>query len=73
MIMYEKKTAEDLRKRMEAMEQEVSGQSPDKTAAAQKKAAAYNAAFWETMHTGVPQDALKEGRDGSGGYLVPDT
>ena len=73
MIMYGKKTAEDLRKRMEAMEQEVTGQRPDKSAAAQKKAAAYNAAFWEAMHTGVPQDALKEGRDGSGGYLVPDT
>lgn len=25
------------------------------------------------MHTGMPQNAMKEGSDGSGGYLVPDT
>lgn len=37
------------------------------------KDAAYNTAFWDSMHTGILQNILKEGSDGSGGYLVPDT
>ena len=56
---------------------ELSGNTVEKqtnnTAEAKKKAEAYNTAFWETMHTGMPQNTLKEGSDGSGGYLVPDT
>ena len=34
---------------------------------------AYASAFWDAMHTGMPQNALKKGSDGSGGYLIPDT
>ena len=37
-----------------------------------RKAAAYSKAFWEHMHTGMPENALREGSDGAGGYLVPD-
>jgi HK97 family phage major capsid protein len=40
--------------------------------AAVRKAAAYSKAFWEHMHTGMPENALREGSDGAGGYLVPD-
>ena len=35
--------------------------------------ATYKNAFWENMHTGVPQNALKESSSSSGGYLVPDS
>lgn len=67
------RTYEELKSRLD----ELSGNTVEKqinnTAEAKKKAEAYNIAFWETMHTGMPQNALKEGSDGSGGYLVPDT
>ena len=59
--------------RLNAMAAEYSGKKPDPTAEAKKQAAAYNAAFWEHMHTGMPQNGLKAGSDGAGGYLVPDT
>ncbi len=32
----------------------------------------YNKAFWDGMQTGYVSNALKEGSDGSGGYLVSD-
>lgn len=71
--MYGMRTAEDLLKELEAMDQEVYGRRQNESAEARKKAQAYSTAFWETMHTGMPSAALKEGSDGSGGYLVPDT
>ena len=67
------RTYEELKSRLD----ELSGNTVEKqtknTAEAKKKAEAYNTAFWETMHTGMPQNTLKEGSDGSGGFLVPDT
>ena len=63
--------------RLRVLEDEIYGKKGEKRPAednsAVKKAAIYNKAFWEHMHTGVPENALKGGSDGSGGYLVPDT
>ena len=66
-------TAADAMRRLEEMAEEFSGKKADSSAEAKKKAAAYNAAFWDTMHTGMPHNDLNVGSDGSGGYLVPDT
>ena len=63
----------DAMRRLEEMAAEISGKKADPSAEARKQAAAYNAAFWDTMHTGMAQNSLKEGSDGAGGYLVPDT
>ncbi len=60
-------------RRLEEMKAQWSGKKAEPSAEAKKQAAAYNAAFWETMHTGMPQNGLKVGSDGAGGYLVPDT
>ncbi len=67
------KTYEELNERLEALAVGIPEKKAAKEAAAVKKAEAYNTAFWEAMHTGMAQNALKEGSDGSGGYLVPDT
>ena len=67
------KTYDELNNRLEALADEIPEKKAAKDAAAAKKAEAYNTAFWETMHTGMAQNAMKEGSDGSGGYLVPDT
>ena len=67
------RTYEELMTRLDEMSGKAAERQADKTTEAKKKAEAYNTAFWETMHTGMPQNALKEGSDGSGGYLVPDT
>ena len=67
------RNADEAIRRLEEMEAQWSGKKADPSAEAKKQAAAYNAAFWETMHTGMPQNALKMGSDGSGGFLVPDT
>jgi len=67
------RTYEELKSRLDELSGKTAEKQADKTAEAKKKAEAYNNAFWETMHTGMPQNALKEGGDGSGGYLVPDT
>jgi len=67
------KTYDELNNRLEALADEIPEKKAAKEAAAAKKAEAYNTAFWETMHTGMVQNTLKEGSDGSGGYLVPDT
>lgn len=67
------RTVEGVLRRLEEMEAEFTGKKAGPSAEAKKQAAAYNAAFWETMHTGIPQNSLKEGSDGAGGYLVPDT
>ena len=67
------RTAADAMRRLEELEAQITGKKVDPSAEAKKQAAAYNAAFWETMHTGMPQNSLKAGSDGAGGYLVPDT
>ena len=65
--------ADELMSRLDKIAENIPEIQRDKTEAAARKAAAYNTAFWGTMHTGIPHNALKEGSDGSGGYLVPDT
>ena len=65
--------ASDLMARLDAIAETIPEQKAERTAAAIRKAEAYNEAFWDTMHTGMPHNALKEGSDGAGGYLVPDT
>ena len=67
------RSVDEAKRRLDEMVAEFSGKTPDFSAEAQKKAEAYNAAFWETMHTGMPQNNMKEGSDGAGGYLVTDT
>lgn len=67
------KTAAEALRRLEELAVEMSGKKPDPTAVAKKLEAAYSTAFWDTMHTGMPTNALKAGSDGAGGYLVPDT
>ena len=67
------RTYEELKSRLDELSGNTAEKQTNNTAEAKKKAEAYNTAFWETMHTGMPQNALKEGSDGSGGYLVPDT
>ncbi|MBO5324397.1 MAG: phage major capsid protein [Oscillospiraceae bacterium] len=67
------RNADELMARLDAIADTIPEIQRDKAEAAARKAAAYNAAFWDTMHTGMPHNALKEGSDGSGGYLVPDT
>ena len=67
------RTAAEAMRRLEELEAQSTGKKVDPSAEAKKQAAAYNAAFWEHMHTGMPQNGLKAGSDGAGGYLVPDT
>ena len=67
------RTYEELKSRLDELSGNTVEKRTNNTAEAKKKAEAYNTAFWETMHTGMPQNTLKEGSDGSGGYLVPDT
>ena len=67
------RTYEELKSRLDELSGNTVEKQTNNTAEAKKKAEAYNTAFWETMHTGMPQNSLKEGSDGSGGYLVPDT
>ena len=67
------RTAADAMRRLEELAAEISSKKADASAEAKKQATAYNVAFWEHMHTGLPQNSLKVGSDGAGGYLVPDT
>ena len=71
--MSNKRTYNKLMARLEAIADTIPEKKAEKAAAAIRKAEAYNTAFWDTMHTGIPHNALKEGCDGTGGYLVPDT
>ncbi len=71
--MNNTRNASDLMARLDAIAENIPEIQRDKTEAAARKAAAYNTAFWDTMHTGMPHNALKEGSDGTGGYLVPNT
>ena len=69
--MMNERTIDELKARLAEIEAEVKGTKVDKTATDEKKEKIYNSAFWEHMHTGMPSNALKEGSDGAGGYLVP--
>lgn len=71
--MKEQRTYDELKRQLDAWAEEMTGKKQDLSAEARKKAQAYSAAFWDTMRTGMPQNALKEGSDGAGGFLVPDT
>ena len=70
-------TVEKYNARLQAMKEEMDGITPEVKAARAteakcKKDAAYSKAYWEHMYTGLPENVLREGSDGSGGYLVPD-
>ena len=71
--MNNQKTYNEMMARLDAIAETIREKQAERTAAAIRKAEIYNEAFWDTMHTGMPHNALKEGSDGSGGYLVPDT
>ena len=71
--MKEQRTYDELKQQLDAWAEEMTGKKPDLSAEARKKAQAYSEAFWDTMRTGMPQNVLKEGSDGAGGFLVPDT
>ena len=66
-------TAADAMRRLEEMAMEFNSKKAEPSSEDKKQAAAYNVAFWDTMHTGMPHNDLNVGSDGSGGYLVPDT
>lgn len=68
------KNISEIDARFDAMDPEISrrkknGSKSDET---ELKKAAYSLAFWEHMHTGMPENSLKAGSDGAGGYLIPD-
>lgn len=71
--MNNQKTYNEMMARLDAIAEIIPEKQAERTAAAIRKAKIYNEAFWDTMHTGMPHNTLKEGGDGSGGYLVPDT
>ena len=64
-----KKTYNDYLARLDALKEKALDSSKEECKADE----IYACAFWDAMHTGMPQNALKKGSDGSGGYLVPDT
>lgn len=60
-----------LRERLDKLGEEITGKAKIKESVT--KGAVYNSAFWANMQRAEISDSLKEGSDGSGGYLVPDT
>lgn len=70
--MENTRTYEELKRRLDGMLEDISGRKQDISAETAQKAEAYRTAFWKAMCTGAAQNALREGGDGSGGYLVPD-
>ena len=58
--------------RFDAFSKEIFEKNSENSAEMKIKQRIYNAAFWNGMQTGYVSNALKEGSDGSGGYLVPD-
>ena len=64
---------DDYLSRLESLKEETTQITCTSTEEKCKDDKAYASAFWDAMHTGMPQNALKKGSDGSGGYLVPDT
>ena len=71
--MNNTKTYNDYLARLDALKEEMLGIKRDPTAEERKIEAEYAVAFKDMLHTGMPQNALKKGSDGSGGFLVPDT
>ena len=60
------------KERLDAFSKEIFGKKTETSSEIKIKQRIYNTAFWEGMQTGYVSNALKEGNDGSGGYLVPD-
>ena len=65
-------TVDTLKARLDKMAEEFNGTKADTTKKA-KDDTAYRKAFFDHLHTGMPTNELKEGSDGAGGYLVPDS
>ncbi len=60
------------KERFDAFSKEIFEMKTENSAEMKIKQRIYNTAFWDGMQTGYVSNALKEGSDGSGGYLVPD-
>lgn len=58
--------------RFDVFSKEIFEKKPETSAEMKIKQKIYNTDFWDGMQTGFVSNALKEGSDGSGGYLVPD-
>ena len=71
--MNNTKTYSEHLAKLNALREEILGIKRDPTAEERKIEAEYAVAFKDMLHTGMPQNALKKGSDGSGGFLVPDT
>ena len=71
--MNNTKTYSEHLAKLNALRDEILGIKRDPTAEERKIEAEYAVAFKDMLHTGMPQNALKMGSDGSGGFLVPDT
>ena len=71
--MNNTKTYSEHLAKLNALRDEILGIKRDPTAEERKIEAEYAIAFKDMLHTGMPQNALKMGSDGSGGFLVPDT
>lgn len=63
----------ELQDRLNKLNEDYECRNMSSRARAKQKAEAYKRAFWEHMAVGAVSNSLKEGSDGSGGYLVPDT
>ncbi|MBQ7504752.1 MAG: phage major capsid protein [Ruminococcus sp.] len=63
-------TYKELEARLNDILAEIKGENANSSDS--KKAGIYRGAFWNHMKMGIPHNALSEGSDGSGGYLVPD-
>lgn len=71
--MKTNKTYDEHLAKLNALREEMLGIKRDPTAEECKAEAEYAAAFKDMLHMGMPQNVLKKGSDGAGGYLVPDT
>ena len=71
--MKTNKTYDEHLAKLNALREEMLGIKRDPTAEERKAETEYAAAFKDMLRTGMPQNALKKGSDGAGGYLVPDT
>ena len=69
--MNNTKTYSEHLAKLNALRDEILGIKRDPTAEERKIEAEYAVAFKDMLHIGMPQNALKVGSDGSGGFLVP--
>ena len=69
--MNNTKTYSEHLAKLNALRDEILGIKRDPAAEERKIEAEYAVAFKDMLHTGMPQNALKMGSDGSGGFLVP--